>query len=53
LTIVKDSLGECKECKDCKMTIVDNCKYRGCFHPPYKGKWVLEIEHCPKEEKDK
>lgn len=23
-----------------------------CDHKPYKGKWVAEIEKCPKEEKE-
>lgn len=29
---------------------VGTMRFLGCTHLPYKGKWVIEIEHCPLEE---
>lgn len=28
---------------------MDNWSFIGCMHEPYKGKWIVEIEDCPKE----
>lgn len=24
-------------------------EFRGCYHKPYRGKWIAEIKDCPKE----
>lgn len=32
---------------------MSNWSFIGCTHEPYKGKWIVEIEDCPKEAKGK
>lgn len=27
----------------------DGWSFIGCKHKPYRGKWIVEIEECPKE----
>lgn len=29
----------------------DGFMFLGCKFPPYRGKWVAQIEECPKEKK--
>ena len=37
-----------KECEYCHMiSAQDGWKFRGCFHSPYKGKFISEIKECP------
>ena len=37
-----------KVCKYCRMICAqDGWKFRGCFHHPYKGKFISEIKKCP------
>ena len=37
-----------KECEHCHgITAQDGWKFKGCFHQPYKGKFVAEINECP------
>lgn len=42
---------KCSKCKECKMIFkfLGRSHY-GCFHDPYKGKHLAEIDECPKEE---
>lgn len=35
----------CTKCKECYQ--IAKHMY-GCGHHPYKGKWIAEIEKCPK-----
>lgn len=35
----------CTKCKECYQ--IGKHMY-GCGHKPYKGKWIAEIENCPK-----
>lgn len=46
----KGNAARCKGCEHCKL-IQDNFSWSfyGCFYKQYKGKWVAEIKHCPKE----
>ena len=40
----------CAGCEHCKwLKAQDDWSFHGCFHKPYKGKWIAEIENCPKE----
>ena len=40
----------CEGCEDCKwVKAQDDWGFHGCFHKPYKGRWIAEIEYCPKE----
>ena len=40
----------CMKCKDCRQ--IQRHMY-GCYHSPYKGKWIAELENCPKNVKTK
>ena len=43
----------CEFCKSCKgVTAYDGFKFRGCFHEPYKGKWIVEVKECPLKDKE-
>ena len=47
----KERNKRCEECTNCFTVITTNgIRFRGCFHEPYRGKWVSEIEKCPKEQ---
>lgn len=41
-----------EECKNCKykrgVQATGGFRFLGCECPPYKGKWIAEIENCPK-----
>ena len=42
-------MARCNGCKDCrKVTAADGFTFLGCFHNPFRGKWVAEIKDCPK-----
>lgn len=37
-----------ERCDYCRgINTQDGWKFRGCFYPPYKGKFVAEIKECP------
>lgn len=42
-----------KRCKGCEYArdrhAQDGWHFHGCFHKPYSGEWIAEIENCPKE----
>lgn len=46
-----------KDCEKCKMSKIvyanGQWNFIGCYHEPYRGKWVCEIKECPKEAKPK
>ena len=43
----------CGRCDSCKcLNAQDGWEFYGCFHEPYNGKWIAEIEECPKDEYD-
>lgn len=45
-----DASGRCVGCESCKTVIAsDGFSFKGCFHIPYHGKWIAEIQDCPKE----
>lgn len=45
--------GIMNKCGGCKYLIHinanDNWGFFGCIFPPLRGKWIREIEQCPKE----
>lgn len=41
----------CDGCKDCRTVYCNGgFQFYGCYHKPYRGKWVKDIKHCPKEQ---
>ena len=39
----------CGECEYCKSVNAGNdWWFKGCFCDPYRGKWISEIDNCPK-----
>ena len=42
---------KCGECEDAKKihSAPNGWSFIGCHHAPYRGKWIAEIEICPKE----
>ena len=46
-----DTHGRCNGCKDCKVVHCNGgyC-FLGCYHKPYRGKWVGEIKDCPQKD---
>lgn len=38
----------CSKCKYGQRTSAWKINFIGCTHKPYKGKWVAEIDECPK-----
>lgn len=40
--------GRCKGCEYCEPLNGGGWGFFGCYHEPYKGKWVCEIKDCPK-----
>lgn len=40
---------KCRKCRYCRAIFYFKGRpYYGCFHLPYKGKFLGEIEECPK-----
>ncbi len=41
-----------EECKGCKyarsLNATGGFRFLGCEFPPYKGKWIAELDKCPK-----
>ena len=37
----------CEGCKSCKKVDANDFSFLGCFHKPYRGKWIAEIKECP------
>ena len=48
MTFAKD--GRCKGCDFCRGVSGGGFDFLGCYHKPYKGKWVCEIKKCPKQD---
>jgi hypothetical protein len=51
----RDSIpdGRCKNCQYADVVRgTDGFMFLGCYHRPYRGKWVAEIKECPKEGED-
>ena len=50
--LVADKIARCNKCeyKGTSVEIDGIGKIEICKCPPYKGKWIEEIEQCPKEE---
>ncbi len=45
--------GRCHKCDYCKeVRATGNWSFYGCYHTPYLGKWVAEIQNCPKKAMD-
>lgn len=44
-----------KWCRNCRYSEIFNCgdgfKILGCMHEPYHGKWVTEIDECPRPDR--
>jgi hypothetical protein len=41
--------GRCDGCYHCKLVHCNGgFSFLGCYHTPYRGKWVAEIKDCPK-----
>lgn len=39
----------CLGCDHCRgISAQDGFSFLGCYHEPYRGKWVVEIKDCPK-----
>lgn len=42
--------GRCRPCKYARVVFAqDQFMFLGCYHEPYRGKWVAEIKDCPKK----
>jgi len=50
---MKSDMHSYNRCANCsfrrKVYCQNNIFFMGCDHEPYKGKWVEEIEVCPKQ----
>jgi hypothetical protein len=41
--------GRCHPCEYARAVFAqDQSMFLGCYHEPYRGKWVAEIKDCPK-----
>ena len=48
--LMREHKKDCDICKECKVVYANGqWSFLGCYHPPYRGKWVCEIKDCPKE----
>lgn len=48
----EEVLNRCKDCKYCnKSAYYDGCLYMGCKQ--LDDKWIVNVEQCPIEEKNK
>lgn len=44
----QSSRGSCDGCRYCRTVYAaGGWSFRGCYHNPYHGKWVAEIQNCP------
>ena len=44
--------GRCDGCEYCKVVYANGgWSFLGCYHQPYRCKWVANIKDCPKAEK--
>ena len=42
--------GRCHHCEYARAVFAqDQSMFLGCYHEPYRGKWVAEIKDCPKK----
>ena len=47
---VEERKQRCRKCEYSKHVNAQNdWGFPGCYKSPYKGKWIIEIEDCPKE----
>lgn len=43
------SRGRCDGCRNCRTVHANGgWSFCGCYHEPFRGKWVAEIQNCPK-----
>lgn len=44
-----------RKCSKCRFRKIFDCgdgfKILGCMHEPYHGKWVAEIDECPRKDR--
>lgn len=47
-----DAIERDKRCKQCTnrkgVSGSPGFNFMGCYHSPYRGKWITEIKDCPK-----
>ena len=45
-----------ERCKGCEHRRTINAQgdwwFHACYHKPYRGKWIVEIEKCPRTKED-
>lgn len=50
----EDDIERKQRCDGCKYArtvhATGGWQFKGCYHRPYTGKWVVEIKECPKRE---
>ena len=47
--VVGVKIVDCENCEYCKeIKAQDGWCFYGCKHAPYRGRWIAEIEECPK-----
>ena len=40
----------CRKCEySYRFSSQDGCWFIGCKYPPFRGRWVAQIEECPKD----
>ena len=45
--------GRCCGCPECRTVYAKGgWSFLGCYHKPYHGKWVAEIQECPKNKEE-
>lgn len=43
----------CDGCRDCQIVYANGgWSFYGCYYEPYHGKWIAEIQNCPKGKKE-
>lgn len=49
----KPTKDRCKGCDESQTVLTnDGWRFLGCYHKPYKGKWVVEIKDCPQQQSE-
>lgn len=47
------STGRCTKCEYAHCVVATGqWMFLGCYHSPFHGKWVREIDVCPKKERE-
>ena len=50
----KQLYGRCNGCQDSHIVYTNGgWSFYGCYCVPYHGKWVAEIQNCPKDKTEK